>query len=578
MTRSRLAALAAVLASLASPGHAQEAQPESTTALAERVSVTAEDFMVATAHPLATKAGYDVLAAGGSAADAAVAVQMMLGLVEPQSSGLGGGTFLLYWNAALGELTSFDGRETAPAIADPGYWLGPDGAAVEFWDAVVGGRSVGVPGTPKLMEEIHARYGRLPWADLLAPAIDTAEAGFEISQRMADAIVEGQEQRLDAFPAAKAYFFDDGGSPKAEGSPLRNPDYARTLRLLAAQGTAPFYTGSIARDIVAAVRTETNPGELTLADLAGYEVKERAPVCLDYRTYEVCGMGPPSSGALTVGQILGILSHWDLGRPGANADIDHLFIEASKLAYADRGLYMADSDFVKMPAGLLDPAYLESRAALIDPGAAMGSAAPGEPPWDETRLYAPSADQPEFGTSHFVIVDRYGDMVSATTTIETGFGSRVMVDGFLLNNELTDFSFEPEADGKPIANRVEAGKRPRSSMAPTIVLEHGEPRLLIGSPGGSRIIEYVAEALIGILDLGLDPQEAIDRPHVVNRNSDTTEVEEGPGAEATIARLAAVGQTAKAANLNSGLHAILIGDGTLTGGADKRREGLAMGD
>jgi gamma-glutamyltranspeptidase/glutathione hydrolase len=239
---------------------------------------------------------------------------------------------------------------------------------------------------------------------------------------------------------------------------------------------------------------------------------------------------------------------------------------------------MADSDFVDMPEGLLDPAYLASRAELIDPGAAMASAAPGEPPWDETRLYAPSADQPEFGTSHYVIVDRYGDMVSATTTIETGFGSRVMVDGFLLNNELTDFSFEPEADGKPIANRVEAGKRPRSSMAPTIVLENGEPRLLIGSPGGSRIIEYVAEALIGILDFGLDPQEAIDRPHIVNRNSDTTEVEEGPDAEATIAELATFGQAAKAANLNSGLHAILIGDGTLIGAADKRREGLVMGE
>jgi len=578
MTRSRLTALAVVLASLAAPGWTQEAQPEATTALAERKSLTAEDFMVASAHPLATRAGYEVLEAGGSAADAAVAVQMMLGLVEPQSSGLGGGAFLLYWNAAMGELTTFDGRETAPASADPDYWLGPDGAALEFWDGVVGGRSAGVPGTPKLMEEVHARYGRMPWADLLRPAIDTAEAGFEISQRLADAIVEGQEQRLDAFPAVKAYFFDDDGSPRAEGALLRNPAYARTLRLLAAQGAAPFYTGSIARDIVAAVRTETNPGELTLADLAAYEVKERAPVCLDYRAYEVCGMGPPSSGALTVGQILGILSHWDLGNPGANTNADHLFIEASRLAFADRGLYMADSDFVDMPEGLLDPAYLASRAELIDPGAAMATAAPGEPPWDETRLYAPSADQPEFGTSHFVIVDRYGDMVSATTTIETGFGSRVMVDGFLLNNELTDFSFEPEADGKPIANRVEAGKRPRSSMAPTIVLENGEPRLLIGSPGGSRIIEYVAEALIGILDLGLDPQEAIDRPHIVNRNSDTTEVEEGPGAETTIAELATFGQEAKAANLNSGLHAILIGDGTLTGAADKRREGLVMGE
>jgi len=578
MIRTSLTALPLILASLASSALAQETQPEVTTALAERTSIVAEDFMVATAHPLATEAGYDVLAAGGSAADAAVAVQMMLGLVEPQSSGLGGGAFLLYWNAALGELPPFDGRETAPAAADPSYWFGPDGAPMEFWDAVVGGRSAGVPGTPRLMEAVHDRYGRLPWADLFQPAIHTAEAGFEMSRRLADAIVEGQDQRLDVFPDLTAYLFNDDGTPKPEGTLLQNPAYARTLRLLAAEGTAPFYTGAIARDIVAAVRTESNPGMLTLADLADYEVKERPPVCMDYRSYEICGMGPPSSGALTVGQILGILSHWDLGNPGANTDRNHLYIEAAKLAFADRGLYMADSDFVKMPAGLLDPDYLAGRAELIDPGKAMETASPGEPPWDESRLYAPSADQPEFGTSHFVIVDRYGDMVSATTTIETGFGSRVMVDGFLLNNELTDFSFEAEAEGKAIANRVEGGKRPRSSMAPTIVLENGEPRLLIGSPGGSRIINYVAEALIGILDLGLDPQAAIDRPHLVNRNSATTEVEEGPGAEATIADLAAFGQNAKAANLNSGLHAILIGDGTLTGAADKRREGLVLGD
>ena len=566
---------------LAAPVLGQEAaQPETTTAIAERASVTASDFMVASAHPLATQAGYDVLADGGSAADAAVAVQMMLGLVEPQSSGLGGGTFLLYWNEALGELTTFDGRETAPAAAGPDYFLGPDGAPLEFWDALVGGRSAGVPGTPKLMELVHARFGRLPWADLLQPAIDTAEAGFPISPRLAAAITEGAAQQLDAFPATKAYLFTEDGAPKPEGTTLANPDYARTLRLLAAQGTEPFYTGAIARDIVAAVRTETNPGLLTLADFAAYEVKERPPVCMDYRAWEVCGMGPPSSGALTVGQILGILSHWDLGSPGLNADPAHLYIEASRLAFADRGLYMADSDFVKMPTeGLLDPAYLAARAELIDPGAAMAEAAPGEPPWDEGRLYAPAPDQPEFGTSHFVIVDSYGDMVSATTTIETGFGNRVMVDGFLLNNELTDFSFDPGAADQPVANRVEGGKRPRSSMAPTIVLQDGEPYLLIGSPGGSRIVNYVAEALTGILDLGLDPQAAIDRPHIVNRNGPTTEVEEGPDAEATIAALAALGHQAQAANLNSGLHAILVGDdGTLTGAADKRREGLVLGE
>jgi gamma-glutamyltranspeptidase / glutathione hydrolase len=565
---------------LAAPLAAQETapQPESTTAIAESTAaVTAERFMVAAAHPLAAQAGEEILAAGGSAADAAVAVQMVLNIVEPQSSGIGGGAFALYFDDALGTLATLDGRETAPAAADETYWLNEDGSEMEFWDAVPGGRSAGVPGTLKLMETLHARYGRLPWGALFEPAIRLAEEGFEISPRLAAAIVEADEQGLSDFTTARNHFFNQDGSPKAAGVVLTNPDMARTLRLIAAEGSEPFYHGSIAREIVAAVRTETNPGLMTLEDLAGYEVKDRPPVCLDYRGYEVCGMGPPSSGALTVGQILGILSAFDLAAMGDGAEADHLYLEASKLAFADRGLYMADSDFVDMPEGLLDPDYLASRAELIAPDAAMEEAGPGEPPWDDARLLAPDPGGPEHGTSHFVIVDGYGDMASITTTIETGFGSRVMTEGFLLNNELTDFAFGPEADGKPVANRVEAGKRPRSSMAPTIVLRDGEPVLLIGSPGGSRIIPYVARSLVGILDLGLDPQAAIDRPHVVNRNG-PTEVEEGDGAQAMIDALAPMGNAATAANLNSGLHAIMIGaDGTLTGAADKRREGVALG-
>ena len=577
MPRTLPLILAATLA--AAPALAQEArpQPESTTALAERQSVTAREFMVAAAHPLATQAGYDVLAAGGSAADAAVAVQMALNVVEPQSSGIGGGAFAVYWDAALGELTTFDGRETAPAAASPEYWLGPDGTPLEFWDALVGGRSVGVPGTLKLMERIHADSGRLPWGELFDPAIALAEDGFPITQRLASAIVEANGHALDDFPAARALYFHQDGSPKREGEILRNPDLARTFRLVAAEGSEPFYEGAIARDIVAAVHTETNPGMLTLEDLAGYEVKVREPVCMTYRAYEVCGMGPPSSGALTVGQTLGILSHFDLPAMGPGLEATNLFVEAGKLAFADRGLYMADSDFVTMPEGLLDPAYLASRAALIDPAAPMESASPGEPPWDKAELRAPDGDRPNHGTSHFVIVDSYGDMVSLTTTIETGFGSRVVTDGFLLNNELTDFGFAPEADGKPVANRVEGGKRPRSSMAPTIVLEDGAPMLLIGSPGGASIIPYVAQALVGILDFGQDPQVAVDAPHVLNRN-DKTQVEAGPDAEATVTALTELGQTAEAVDLNSGLHAILIGDGTLTGAADRRREGLVLGD
>lgn len=573
-----ITALALIFVAALAAAEDISSQPEATTAIVERQSVRADSFMVAAAHPLATVAGHDILLAGGSAADAAVAVQMVLNLVEPQSSGIGGGAFALYWNAALGELTSWDGRETAPAAAGPDYWLGADGAPLGFFDAVPGGRSVGVPGTLKLMEVLHARYGRLPWADLFAPAIRLAEEGFPVSQRLAASIAEAAEDGLADFPAARAYFFHPDGTPLAEGEFLNNPAFARTLRLIAAEGSAPLYEGAIARDIVAATRTSPeNPGLLALADLESYEVKERPPVCLPYRVWRVCGMGPPSSGALTVGQILGILSNWDLSSMGLGPEALHLYIEASKLAFADRGLYMADSDFVDMPEGLLDPAYLKARAGLIDETAAMPEAAPGEPPWDEATLRAPGLSAPEHGTSHFVIVDGFGDAISTTTTIEQGFGSRVMTGGFLLNNELTDFSFVAEENGAPVANRVEGGKRPRSSMSPTIVMQEGKPMLLIGSPGGSRIIPYVAQSLIGILDFGLDPQVAIDRPHIANRNG-VTDIEEGPGAGTLAADLQALGHETNVRDLNSGLHAILITPEGLTGAADKRREGLAMGD
>lgn len=551
-------------------------QPEQTTAIAERTSVTAREFMVATAHPLATEAGRDVLARGGSAADAAVAVQAMLGLVEPQSSGLGGGGFLLYWNAALKELVSFDARERAPLAADQSYWLQEDGEPVAFWDAVIGGRSVGVPGTPLLLETVHARYGRLPWATLIAPAIARAEEGFPVSQRLAEAIADARG--LDRFEDTRAYFFKPDGRPKTKGAILSNPALARTLRLFAAEGAAPFYTGAIARDIVAAVRTESNPGILTLEDLATYAVIERAPVCIQYRRHDVCGMGPPSSGGLTVAQILGMLDFFDVAVLGPGIAARHLFLEASRLAFADRDLYIADSDFVTVPTGLLDRDYLAARAQQIDPEAAMGTASAGTPPSADTMPLSPDRLRLREGTTHFVIVDRYGDMVSATTTIETGFGSRVMTGGFLLNNELTDFALEPETDGKPVANRVEGGKRPRSSMAPTVVLRGGTPVLLTGSPGGASIIPYTASSIIAILDWKLDPQEAIDLPHVVNRNGPTI-VEEGPGAQATANALAALGHEVMIEDLNSGLHVIAIEpDGRLIGAADKRREGSVLGE
>lgn len=567
--------LASALLALAAAASALEApQPEATTAVASRASVSARTFMVATAHPLASEAGYRVLEAGGTAADAAVAVQAMLGLVEPQSSGLGGGAFALYWDAALGELSSYDARETAPLAARPDYWLGEDGEPMGFFDAVIGGRSVGVPGTPALIDHLHRKFGRVALAQLLAPAIEAAEAGFPVSQRMADSIASARG--LGRFEPARSYFFDADGQPLKEGAALGNPDYARTLRLMAGTGADPFYRGQIARDIVAAVRTGTNAGILAMADFERYAVIEREPVCIAYRVYEVCGMGPPSSGGLTVGQMLGMLSHFDLAGLGEGPAFRHLFAEASRLAFADRALYMADADFVAMPEGLLDADYLAARAALIDEAKSMGPATAGEPPWDDARLHAPDVERPRHGTSHFVIVDGDGNAISMTTTIENGFGSRVMSNGFLLNNELTDFSFAPAREGAVVANRVEGGKRPRSSMAPTIVLRDGRPVLLTGSPGGANIIDYVALSLVALLDWNMDPQQAIDLPHVVNLNG-ATRVEEGDDARPMADALAALGHETAIANLNSGLHVIRIEDDRFVGAADKRREGLVLG-
>lgn len=570
-------ALSFTAIALTSPALAQDApQPEATYAVAERQSVPASQYMVAAAHPLAAEAGRAVLSAGGSAADATVAVQMMLNLVEPQSSGIGGGAFMLYWDASAKELTTFDGRETAPIRATPDYWIGPDGQPLGFWDAVIGGRSVGVPGVLRLLEDVHVRHGRMPWASLFEAAILRAEAGFPVSPRLAASIDSAMERGLDRFPETKAQFSRADGTPLQEGDRFENRDFARTLRLISAHGAEPFYRGVIAGDIVAAVKTPDNPGELTMNDLASYHTEERPPVCAPFRGYEVCGMGAPSSGGLTVGQILMLLDGQDLGA-APNLDAYHLFTEAARLAYADRALYMADTDFVRMPKGLLNAGYMAERAKLISPLAASGKAAAGEPPWSEAQLLAPDTQAERPGTSHFVIVDRYGDMVSMTTTIETGFGSRVMTNGFLLNNELTDFSFTPEKDGKPVANRVEGGKRPRSSMAPTIVLKGGEPVLLIGSPGGSRIINYVAQALIAILVWGMDPQEAFELGHVVNRNG-ATDLEENSNAAEMELALSARGHDVSVRNLNSGLHAIQITPEGLIGAADPRREGVALGE
>ena len=584
MTLDKLACIALTVFALGAAAAAQDTPaPEMATGISEKEAVTAQRFMVAAANPLAAQAGYDVLAEGGSAADAMVAVQFVLNLVEPQSSGIGGGAFLVAYDADSGSLRTFDGRETAPLAADESLFLDPAGERLGFWDAVVGGRSVGTPGTLKLMETAHRRYGRLDWARLLEPAITLAEQGFAVSPRLAAMLANDRvAERLRTFPAAREYFYP-GGTALGAGDRLANPAFAETLRTVAAEGAGAFYTGPIAQDIVAAVRgAEGNPGLLSEDDLAAYAVIERDPVCAAYRGRRVCGMGPPSSGALTVGQILRLLEHFDMPSLGPDSpEAWHLFIEASKLAYADRALYMADSDFVSVPtAGLLDDTYMTQRAQLISRDAALEApAAAGNPPWREARAYGAHDGLDLPGTSHVSIIDGEGNAMSLTTTIETGFGSTLMVRGFLLNNELTDFSFAPaDALGRPIANRVQPGKRPRSSMAPTIVLdENGKVELLIGSPGGSRIIAYVAKTLVAVLDWDMDVQSAIDLPHIANRNG-ATDLEAGTAAQALGEALAARGHETLVRDLNSGLHGIRVTVDGLVGGADPRREGVVLGD
>ncbi|EPJ45161.1 MAG: gamma-glutamyltransferase [Osedax symbiont Rs2] len=565
----------------ASSQAADTVSPEVSSGVELKHSVIANEYMVASANPLATKAGYDVLNAGGSAADAMVAIQSMLGLVEPQSSGLGGGAFMVYYDAKSKKITTFDGRETAPLAATPELFQKANGEKMKFYDGVVGGRSVGTPGTVRLMGTVHKRFGKLAWGQLLQSSVDVAEQGFKVSPRLAG-LIEKDQKRLSHYPDTQAYFFNTDGSPLQEGQLLKNQAYANTLKILAKEGADAFYSGKIANDIVKRVKSaKDNPGVLASEDLAIYKVKERPATCAPYRQYSVCGMGPPSSGALTVGQILGVANQFDLQAMGKDsAQAWQIIGDASRLAFADRGRYMADSDFVPMPQGLLAADYLASRAALITKGTALSKqqVTAGEPDWVNSEKLALADDVSiEFpSTSHFVIVDKEGNIVSMTTTIENGFGSRLMTNGFLLNNELTDFSFSTHKNGYPIANRLEPGKRPRSSMSPSIVMKGDQPYLAIGSPGGSRIIGYVASTIIAHLDWGLSIQEAINLPHLVNRFG-TYDLEKGTSAENFKEPLEKMGYKVNVRDLTSGLHAILLKDGKLIGGADPRREGLVLG-
>lgn len=559
---------------------------------ASSASAAPKSYFISAANPYAVEAGEAILKRGGSALDAAIATQAVLGLVEPQSSGLGGGGFLLHFDPATGVLRSYDGRETAPASATADRFLKEDGTAMPFYDAVAGGLSVGVPGMVRLLELVHGEHGKLPWSDLFVPAEDLADAGFNVSPRLNGLL--GRIPRLKQLPAAAAYFYDEDGAPHPVGHLLKNPAYAETLRAIASDGADVFYTGAIAEAIVTAVNEAPNPGGMTLTDLASYRPIERTPVCGPYRSFEICSMAPPSSGGVTLLQILSLLEPFDLSASGADSVASlHLLFEASRLAYADRNRFLADQDQAaadggptqeELVAGLLNPPYLAARSALIATDKAAESVTAGDPTLfpiaDGTmpgawRGLADDASPEPPSTTHFVIVDGEGRVVSMTSTVEFAFGSHLMAAGMILNNQLTDFSFLPERDGVPVANAVAPGKRPRSSMSPVIVFDNaGNLAGAIGSPGGPAIIGYVAKTLIGVIDWGLKMQDAVDGPHAVYPRGAPI-VEADKFSEETIEALKQLGHEPNARPLASGLHGfMLLEDGSFDGAADPRREGV----
>lgn len=567
--------------------------PEKATAWHEKGLARSRQSMVVAANPLAVEAGLAMLRAGGTAVDAAIAVQLVLGLVEPQSSGLGGGAFLVHWQAGSKTLRAYDGRETAPSSAKPDRFL-VQGRPLPFRAAVKSALSIGVPGTVRLLAQVHERHGRLAWAKLFEPALMLSEKGFAVSPRLAGLLADASPASFDA--KARALFFDAQARPLPAGYWLRNPAYAATLRLLAQGGAAAFYGGSMADAIVAAAAVpQPGIGSVSIADLAAYRVVEREPICVPYRGNRVCGIGPPSSGAASIGQALVMLEPFDLGhssRARMAPQTLHLIGEALKLAFADRNRYLADPSFVAPPSGFLDAGYLAERRSLISPYRPSQNAQPGKPPGSERQSLGPDFTDEAAGTSHISVIDGTGNAVAMTTTIEAAFGSGRMAGGFLLNNELTDFSFRPKVDGLDVANRVEGGKRPRSSMAPTIVLgPDGQPVVVVGSAGGSMIIPYVLKALIGVIDWKLDAMHALALPNFGSRGRDF-ELEwpqvsgfaglSAPASVFGVVRAALglkpYGHVIRLEAQTSGTHLIVRQpDGTLEGAADPRREGLAQG-
>lgn len=572
------------------------AAPEAASRLSKQGVTRSKRFMVAAANPLAVRAGYDILAAGGSAVDAAIAVQLVLNLVEPQSSGIGGGAFLLHWDQARSSLTTYDGRETAPATAQPDRFM-RNGRRMPFGRAVHSGLSIGTPGLVALLARAHRKHGRLPWAQLFAPAIKLSREGFMISPRLAFLVSWMGYKNFG--PHARQYFFDDTGAPKPAGARLVNLEFAATLRAIANRGPEAFYSGAIAQAMVDAARNAPNAaGDLSLDDLAAYRVAERPPVCQRYRSFNICGMGPPSSGALTVAQSLSLIERYNIGTqpPHAmNVKALHVIAEAQKLAYADRNRYIADPDVVAVPSGMLDAGYLSERGKLLNRRRAAPRQKPGLPPGAARQAFGRDETIEASGTSHISVVDANGNAVSMTTTIESAFGSRVMAAGFLLNNELTDFSFRPvDADGRSIANAVGPNKRPRSSMAPTIIFRpDGSFHAALGSPGGSRIILYVTKAIVGLIDWKLDAQAAVNLPNFGSRGRGF-ELEIQPAitigdwtrylsfaARPSVwhaIKLKPFGHEVRPNLMTSGLHVIVKRDDGYEGAADPRREGMVLGD
>jgi len=539
----------------------------------------AKHHMVAAANPYAAQAGLDMLRAGGTAVDAAIATQMVLGLVEPESSGLGGGAFLVLYDPATNKVTTFDGRETAPASASPDMFLDAKGQVRPKSQVIPGGLSVGVPGVVAMLEMAHKKYGRLPWAKLFEPAIKLARDGFPVGPKLAHTIAT--DTAAAQMPDIKRTFYNADGTPYREGEIFKSPAYAATLEAIAKHGARAFYSGAIARSIVDAVEhAPVNQGGMTLADLKAYRPLERPPVCGTYRGDKVCSMGPPSSGGVAVLQILAMLERFpssDL-QPGT-LSYAQLFTQANRLAFADRNEYLGDPAFVCVPVeGLLNKQYLAQRSALINPDKDMGTAPAGTPPDRGNCLYAPQRTPQRHGTSHLSVVDDKGEVVAMTTTIESGFGSMVMASGFLLNNQLTDFSLEPMRDGRPVANAPAPGKRPMSAMAPSIVFgPDGKFLIAAGSPGGPVIIPDVAGALIALIDGGLTPQQTAALPHIFNMNGSTI-VEKGTPLEALVPKLEAMGHTVRVFPIYSGLHIIEKTKDGYIGGADPRRDGVALGD